>query len=449
MSINLGNVQGNILKAFGKPNVRVIFYNIADNEKAKQWLRELSNELPSSKDVKEPAEGKDDRKIWTHVSLTASGITKLGKNIPPSQDNPDPNKDAFKDGMKKRAEILNDENVNGPENWVEPFKSNDNKIDGLLILASAQEEVVNENQTKLANDADKIGIEILRTEIGQALKNKHGKDIEHFGFRDGVSQPLIEGISPSKQGQKFFSPENFVLSSQDTWINEGSFMVFRRLSQDVPNFKKFMKEMSAKLGMTEDELGAKFVGRWKSGAPLDKFPDKDPDNATNADDNDFKYMDDDPDGKKTPRFSHIRKTYPRGDGFFDIDRNQKENDKHRMLRRGAPYGKRFDENDPQSKNVERGLLFMCYVKDIPRQFEFVQQAWANSPGFPKPDSNQGNTIEHGHDPIIGQHNGGGFVNLKQGDSFTRIPEIGGFEQWVKMTGGEYFFSPSIKALQSL
>jgi len=298
----------------------------------------------------------------------------------------------------------------------------------------------------------RVGTEILRTEIKEPLETEEGKDKEHFGFRDGVSQPLIDGVSDeSKKGQRF-PPEDFVLTDQDPWINEGSFMVFRRLAQDVSNFKIFMKKTSAKLGMSEDKLGAKFMGRWKSGAPLalDEFQDKDPKKEDLTDFNDFTYMDDDPDGKKTPRFSHIRKTNPRGDGGFATkEENLKANNTHRMLRRGAPYGKEFDENDPKSADVERGLLFMCYVKNIPRQFEFVQRIWANEKDFPKAGTSKGNKVEHGHDPIIGQHDGEGFVHLKQGDSFTRIPKDGGFEQWVTMTGGEYFFSPSIKALQSL
>jgi len=448
--VNLSNVQGNVLKAFGKPNVRVVFFNFTDNEKAKQWLRNLANDLPSSIDIKNAKEKNQDvKEPWTHVSLTASGIKKIGKKIPPSQDNPDPNKDAFKDGMKSRKGILGDEVINGSQNWVEPFKSNSDKIDGLLILAANEKPpLLDESVSKLRREANDIGVDILRVEIGKVIKNKHDKDIEHFGFRDGVSQPIVKGMHDEKKGHKTFLPEDFVLSSADPWINDGSFLVFRRLKQDVFEFKKDLKEMGAELGMTEDELGAKFVGRWKSGAPLAKEPKSDPDSKDGADDNDFKYMDDDADGKKTPRFSHIRKAYPRGDGFFDIKKNQRDNDTHRMLRRGAPYGKPFDPKDAKSKKIDRGLLFMCYVKDIPRQFEFVQQMWANNPGFPKPDKEEGKEIEHGHDPIIGQHGGAGVVQLKR-EKFIRIPKSGGFDQWVKMTGGEYFFSPSISSLKEL
>ncbi|KAG2473019.1 MAG: hypothetical protein NPMRTHETA2_1540001 [Nitrosopumilales archaeon] len=89
---------------------------------------------------------------------------------------------------------------------------------------------------------------------------------------------------------------------------------------------------------------------------------------------------------------------------------------------------------------------MSYAKNIAMQFEFVQKMWANSPNFPKSD---GGTV-HGHDPVIGQHQGAGFVNLKQNDgSFKRIPESGGFAQWVTTTAGEYFFSPSISALKNV
>ena len=136
---------------------------------------------------------------------------------------------------------------------------------------------------------------------------------------------------------------------------------------------------------------------------------------------------DDPRGLKTPRFSHIRKVYPRDDGLRNPSQNSEENDTHRILRRGIPYGMQMSKID----NLDRGLLFMCYQKNLSSQFEFIQAKFANCSGFPKPECG----VEHGHDPIIGRAKRyeKGFVNLILEEK-TQL--ISGLKQWVVTTGGE-------------
>ena len=56
------------------------------------------------------------------------------------------------------------------------------------------------------------------------------------------------------------------------WIKNGSFMVFRRLQQRVPEFGQFISSESARLQVDRVLLGARLVGRWKSGAPLLLLP---------------------------------------------------------------------------------------------------------------------------------------------------------------------------------
>lgn len=449
MAINFSNVQGNILKGFGKPNARLIFFRFGDNNQAKQWLSKLADKLPSTqKLIGSAQEIRDKKEALIHVSLSAQGIQSLNLKLPTSDNDP------FAVGMKARAADLLDVGESDPKNWLEPFKNK--TVDGVIIVASDEAKSADDLASNLRTEANQMGINFVGIEIGTALTNADNKHIEHFGFRDGVSQPLIDGVDNKKaqrpgQQTKLFKPEEFVLSDlsgEQAWANEGSFMVYRRLRQDVKRFWQFMEEQSASLGMSPEKLGAKFVGRWKSGAALANHADNDP-GGDASEENSFTFMDDDPDGKITPRFSHIRKSYPRGDGFFNtIDQNREANDKHRILRRAIPYGKKIEE-DPNEK--DRGLLFICFQKDIGRQFEFIQMAWVNKTDFPKLD----NGTEPGHDPIIGQHKvidgkGTGFTNLKQDDgTFKRIPQTGGFKQWVTTTGGEYFFSPSISALKNL
>ena len=187
-----------------------------------------------------------------------------------------------------------------------------------------------------------------------------------------------------------------------------------------------------------------------------KFQGGDPLLPTEFDDNDFVYFDNteednennkhpelnDPRGEHTPRFAHIRKVYPRDDGVStEPEVNDRFADIHRILRRGIPFGPPFDNS---TRDIDRGLLFVCYQLDLSNQFEFLQRTWANNPNFPLKDPEA--TEGHGFDAIIGKHHDKGFVNLLRNGKFTKIT---GFKQWVTTTGGQYFFSPSISTLKKL
>ncbi|HDR8040795.1 hypothetical protein GH884_23690 [Bacillus thuringiensis] len=59
------------------------------------------------------------------------------------------------------------------------------------------------------------------------------------------------------------------------WARNGSFLVFRRLQQDVATFNQFVENMAAEVGMNSDLLATKLIGRWKSGAPLIRVKEED------------------------------------------------------------------------------------------------------------------------------------------------------------------------------
>ena len=527
------NIQGNILKGFNKDHVRYIFFNIDDVDKARDWFRELveAERIPSTQNLIDAAANMKKmwdhqpdfkpRETWIHVAFSVEGIKKFGLELPPSHNayefgdpnfGGDPEKiflkdpdvviddtDPFNKGMAGRNTQLGDTGDDAPTKWIEPFNHKLNLIDGLLRIDSDEAEDADQTTVDLLVESTERGITSLGLQKGTAVLNSHGKGTEHFGFRDGVSQPLFEGIDEDtfknrKIEKDTHDPKKFVifgLTGNREWANDGSFMVFRRLSQDFSAFWKFMEDKSPDLGLSPVALAAKFVGRWRSGAPLAKFPNGDPNLPDEFDDNDFVYLEnkeedsgtahpelDDPRGEHTPRFAHIRKVYPRDDGLSDDpEQNDISSDHHRVLRRGIPYGPIF-ANDP---DAERGLLFACYQIDLEQQFEFIQTKWANNPNFPRKDdqppdktTNPSPTpLPHGPDLIIGKHHGTGFVSLAHQDppgqegptpqhnlKFTKIDGQTeaeqtnptnpiGFKQWVATTGGGYFFSPSISALKKL
>jgi len=104
-----------------------------------------------------------------------------------------------------------------------------------------------------------------------------------FGFLDGISNPVIDGfdtvINPGPkivdQGIILTGRHNDPLeTTRADWAKDGSFLVFRYLFQLVPEFNKFLKDHPiAEDGngkpLTPEQgselLGARMVGRWKSG----------------------------------------------------------------------------------------------------------------------------------------------------------------------------------------
>lgn len=206
--------------------------------------------------------------------------------------------------------------------------------------------------------------------------------------------------------------------------------------------------------MRPDLLGAKLVGRYSSGAPLEHVPGEAEGVDTEAADpsvadqtvlsderiNAFDY-DGDPDGSLVPRAAHIRKANPRS----QTPPGKAESNRHRILRRGIPYGPEFVETEnpyPESGPVpveqDRGLLFLCYQASIERGFEFIQGQWVNQPDFPQAGD--------GEDPILAQKDEPRPFTLprKEGEPLHLL-----FKQWVRTTGGDYFFAPSIAALKQI
>jgi Dyp-type peroxidase family len=426
-----------------------MFFKFSNVSNSKKWLKIIAERIPNTEELlRKSNEFKDKithdatyrpQDTWLHVSLSATGVTKLGKKIPVRAGDP------FILGMKKRAVILGDYGLSDPKNWVEPFKTIG--VDGILIIASDQIDDADATLTNALVESTELGVVVVGIQKGTAITNEQGKNVEHFGFRDGVSQPLIKGIDKKlSETDDLFEASEFVLSGENSgWMKEGSFLVFRRLQQDVKGFWSFVRKVSNSINMSPEKLASKFVGRWDSGAPLAIYPNSDPNCPVASDRNDFRFVVNrnpklnDPRGLRTPRFSHIRKVYPRDDGLSsDPDENDEESDKHRILRRGIPYGKQISVE----QNTDRGLLFMCYQKNIATQFEFLQANFANCSRFPAKE----NGLYHGHDPIIGRpkSNEISFVNLISKEKTTLIE---GLKQWVVTTGGEYFFSPSISALK--
>jgi len=158
--------------------------------------------------------------------------------------------------------------------------------------------------------------------------------------------------------------------------------------------------------------------------------------------NDFTYN-----GDICPAAAHIRKTNPR---IINPDPNQSERFRRAaIIRNGIPYGSEYTGNSEDTS--ARGLLFACYQGHIEDGFEQLQLNWCNSEIFPRTGT--------GLDPIIGQveqssKGVNGILNTTvttlttEGEASKETTKDVSFQQLVTFRGGEYFFVPSISALQN-
>ena len=72
--------------------------------------------------------------------------------------------------------------------------------------------------------------------------------------------------------------------------------------------------------------------------------------------------------------------YPQTNGTIepdDSETSEEETQRHRILRRGIPFGGSFGAPKGGSAKEPRGLLFFCYQTTIENQFEFIQSQWLN------------------------------------------------------------------------
>lgn len=508
------DIQGNIIPGFNKGRQLFLFYRFADLVRARAFLKWLAPYISSMEEViafrrlrRARRRRLGSRQIFltstgVNVAFSSQGVEKLlgAQAVEKFGDFP------FREGMNTRSSYLGDPTdptaQGNPSKWV--VGGPDNPADMIVILAADRDAELDSLEAMLAEQSEKAGMELLFKQAGQSLPGEL-RGHEHFGFRDGVSQPGVRGklsstpgdyITPrhihhsddrrlyyAKPGQFLTWPGQYLLGEprQSTehlfnpapaatnfpgWAKRGSYLVVRRLNQDVGAFWRFVITASQAVGIEPALFASLLVGRWPSGAPLLRAPKADdPSLAADEFANNHFIFDDDtkpsnltglsgypgdsyPQAKADflasvcPHFAHIRKINPR-DSVGDLGKPD-DNLARLILRRGIPFGPAVTGAKPVTDALlakERGLMFLSYAASIEDQFEFLQRRWANSPAQP----NFG-----GHDPIIGQ-NGDHPARRRQIDVPTPkgVVTLDLTEDWVTPTGGGYFFAPTISAVRDV
>jgi Dyp-type peroxidase family len=374
------------------------------------------------------------------VGFTYSGLQALG--VPP--ETLGSFEEQFQQGMAARAHILGDRGPSAPENWEQPFASPDVHI-ALMAMASTKESLDAEIAAAERLLEQHPGVRLIyRLDLEQLPTGR-----THFGYRDGIGQPLIEGLGAAgRPGQgPAIQPGEFLFGypnemggvstgpSPDVFGRNGSIIAFRKLHTDVAGFRRFLKEQG-ETPESEELLAAKMVGRWRSGAPLVLCPDQDdPELGADPDrNNEFLYHTQDPDGLACPMGSHMRRAFPR-DG---LEHERVAANIHRILRRGATYGPPLPEGVLEDDGAERGIVFILIGSSLHRQYEFIKTQWLQDGVFiGAPDED---------DPLVGQGDQTRTFTIPQRPVRRRVT---GIPQFVTTRGGLYAFAPGINGLRWL
>jgi len=419
-----------------------------------------------------------------NLAFTFPGLKALQLSEPTLASFPE----AFKQGMAARAERLGDIGPSAPENWegVLGLDCVHGYFTGGYLVEGDDLPVSEDFRRKLRDDVCAfndntgwgetlrtiltalclpLGVEIQHIELGEDPYNvdKDGRVVrapyrmEHFGFRDGISQPFVDmsladplpgGGTPSRNrtwtpvahGEIYLSEPDEDGNTHDLPVHpllrDGStFLVFRKLEQDVATFRAFLASQRPHDREAQDKLAAQFLGRWPNGTPLVVAPHAPQDLGSDPDGllNDFRYAADDPKGSRCPLGAHIRRTNPRDiGGTNDVRR-------HRILRRGMAYGGSLLPMDSSGDGHKRGLLFIAANSRLDLQFEVIQADWIN----------RGEILGQAglnRCPLTGANLG------KPADSFLEsgaVTPVTGLPPFVITRGGDYFFAPGVKAMREI
>ncbi len=508
--LDLLDIQGNVIRAYGRfgyPVARYVFLNIRNAAAGRKFVGAITKKVTTSVDWGN-GPGEMPQPNWTvNISFTYQGLKEL--ELPTASlmgFSPE-----FVAGMKQRVDILGDDGRSAPHHWDPIWQDNhetrEKDVHIFIALNARMPDLLEQSYAWLKSVVGQYQGEIVilggnRADNDELLDYQDVKIVmedgkptakEHFGYTDGISDPVFVGMpkdsqNPWGRGKQMadgswepLATGEFLLGHIDEareyppapnpilLSRNGTYMVYRKLHENVATFESYLEEHGAKYPGGKELLQAKFIGRWAdNGAPLAVAPDAASkakfDLIFNASNDagkdkllsDFTY-DEDMSGGKCPFSAHIRRINPRAsqemvDG--DLPGSLKKNvdafdtpgalvNRRRLLRRGLPYG---NVKDRSRDDGNHGIIIMMINADINRQFEFVQQQWIN----------YGNDFRAGNDKdiVLGNHSADERFSSKaviQVDPasdeapyfLSKIPRM------VETRGGDYFFVPSLTALRMI
>jgi Dyp-type peroxidase family len=532
--LELADIQGIVINGYaraGFPKARHLFLHIADAAAGRRFLAQIFSAVTTS--VRWPQESPAAEraggaartttvkpKVTLNVGFTLYGLHALGVPVNTLRLMPT----EFIEGMAARSKILGDVGDSAPEHWDPIWRESEGaRPVHVWITLNAQMQAdgspVPELEERTAwlrrlcaesnggvailaghapngGDYQEASAVLARDDRGQVRATPN----EHFGFHDGIGNPVFDGQLAGKAEQsdvigggkqladgswRPLATGEFLLGYADEaqeippapvpveFSRNCTFMVYRKLHENVASFRAYIDKTAglyqAHCGIppgdeARETVMAKMAGRWSNGVPLMVAPtyresqefweryekarqggDKGAYAALRRQFNDFKYRDD-PDGIRCPMTAHVRRTNTRD--MLDPESEPAKrtgsslNDRRRILRRGLPYGEAPPGDASVRDDGDHGIIFIAFCASLFRQFEFVQQQWIQY-GL---DFNAGNDTC----PLAGKHGADAKFVIPVDPESGRAPFIcSGIPQFVTTRGGAYFFIPSITALRMI
>jgi Dyp-type peroxidase family len=434
VTLEIDQIQGNVLHGYRLPKVAHLFASVTSDNLAacRNWLKNIQVTPAMRWGAAQPRD-------TLNIGLSYAAIAAL---LPDKAQLISSLFKAFAQGMRARAHLLGDPLVDtwaGRDVWICIHAKNDGALKTAIEAAQQR--------------ADQQGIQLSPALRGAALvEGDHW--YEHFGFRDDISNPVVEdtehlsaradarllaGNGKKDQNGKWvpLAPGEFVLGYPNEskeivptgdladLFKNGTFAVFRQLQQHVGRFNDYIEQTAEKQQIDPDTLAAKMLGRRKDGTPLA---------PSNGGLNDFDF-ESDKDGFGCPFGAHIRRANPR-------EPSPVAGGRHRMIRRGIPYGEWFVAKTNGASNKppepsERGLYFVGLNANIEEQFEFIQRRWFNDRAAEGIDD---------RDPLVGIPPGKRTLKIEGHKPPLTLFDI---PEFVTFRGGEYYFMPGLSGLQLL
>jgi deferrochelatase/peroxidase EfeB len=470
-----GQVQQGLLKGVIARRGALLMMTVRESRPARKFVSALPINFEDN-----PKPGEDG--MLRTLGITSQGLMRLGVK----RSHVDAFPIEFREGMAARSSQLGDAWDNHPRAWtliernwpplgqsVAPPRPpvEMGEIDFVIQLrhvAKADDGGVAlmAEIAQLAKEAAAMDVDLVAYELMETLFDKPGGMIvDHFGLNDSISQPLAKpdaepnftkrvgskrddvplgeilcGYGNDRGDYATDGNQDMLRTSKNPSLDakaedrkeatriqrNGSYLVIRKLRQDVSAYRDFLEQADQKLHMIpaaenrKEALAARIIGRYPDGRSL-----IDP---TAAEPNDFDYSGD-AEGAKCPFASHIRRTNPR-----KVEHGRPP---QRILRRGMSFGPSF-ETDPEAP---RGLMFMAYNANIAEQFELIQR-WING-------GNSAGVASANNDPLVGVGPRPDGKRVYRFEVDGQVVRVDIPKPFVKLEWGLYLFVPSKDVLKEI
>ena len=397
-----------------------------------------------------------------NIGFTYEGLKALGL----SQGSLDSFPEAFRVGMRGRAALVGDVGPHAPEHWEGGLGGPDIHAMGWIRTDSEQRSRRGHADHPGRNGRHRRNRDPLRAGHAWRWRTKTASD-----RRASISaSPIRSRNRRSKAWTRRRYPGDGVLEADGTWrpmkpgefllgyedeagpdgtcapepfelrLN-GTFMVFRKLYQDVAGFRRYLATAAKSLYGSDDDGPAAVGGRQDDGPLAERLPARSVPRQGRSRDRG---------GPASAQQLHLRRRRPgpalparlapasiqsAGDAVAGARRRFR---RHRLLRRGVEYGPHLPEGVLEDDGVDRGLAALFIQADIERQFEFVQYEWMKGGEFIGLDPRE-------QDPINAENGDGSQMSVPG----AKRPFLFDLPTFVSVKGGEYLFVPGLQALQGL